>query len=182
MRGARNLCKCAGRIINLPTQKRHQALHLEVWRHQHHTYTAFVISPHSQKPGAYTAPHFHGDDALGAIFYVDAPPGRHTCTVRTYARTPVHICVYPQHWLTHVSCILGSTRFCYDDATGTPQRARWEQLDPLMVRSLHSQGRGHVEPEAGDLVVMPAGWLRHWVPPIRGDAVRTVVVLNMVCL
>ena len=75
-----------------------------------------------------------------------------------------------------------STRFCYDDATGTPQRARWEEFDPAMVRSFEPPGaKRFVEPERGDLVVVPAGWLRHWVPPIDGG-VRTVVVLNMVCL
>ena len=75
-----------------------------------------------------------------------------------------------------------STRFCYDDARGSPQRARWDELDPAMVRSLPHE-RGFVEPERGDLVVIPAGWLRHWVPPIaESGSVRTVVVLNMVCM
>ena len=104
-----------------------------------------------QKPGGYVNPHVHADDALGAIFYVDAPPRE--------------------------------TRLCYDDGAGTPQRARWEEFDPRMVRSLRGHGgRGYVEPAAGDLVIMPAGWLRHWVPPIEGDSVRTAVVLNLVCL
>lgn len=75
-----------------------------------------------QKPGGFTVPHFHSDDALGAIFYLDAPPG--------------------------------STRLCYDDAEGTPQRERWEKYDPRMVRS---PGRGYVEAVAGDLIIIPVG-------------------------
>lgn len=102
-----------------------------------------------QTSGAYTNPHVHADDVLGAIFYVDAPPG---------------------------------TRLCYDDGRGTPERARWDEYDPGMVRDV---GRGHVAASRGDLIVAPLGWLRHWVPPVRVDGavpVRTAVVLNMACL
>merc|ERR1712146_50781 len=52
-------------------------------------------------------------------------------------------------------------------------RGHADELDPAMVRTLPHE-RAFVEPNQGDLVVVPAGWLRHWVPPIDGDSVRTV--------
>ena len=101
-----------------------------------------------QKPGAFTDPHVHADDALGAIFYVDAPAPK-------------------------------PARMCFDGAHDSAQRARWAEHDPAMVRDV---ALGHVDMEEGDLIIAPVGWLRHWVPPIEGDAARTTLILNMVCL
>ncbi|KAH8050163.1 hypothetical protein JL722_11543 [Aureococcus anophagefferens] len=56
------------------------------------------------------------------------------------------------------------TRFCYDDSLGTPTRERWETYDPALVGPL-AETRHHVEPQTGDLILAPVGWLRHWVPP-----------------
>jgi len=72
------------------------------------------------------------------------------------------------------------TRFCYDDSLGTPARERWETYDPALVGPL-AETRHHVEPQTGDLILAPVGWLRHWVPPVDADG-RTAVVFNVVCL
>lgn len=67
-----------------------------------------------------------------------------------------------------------------DDLLG--HKAKWERNAPILTKDL-GVDRGYIAAEAGDLILFPVGYVRHWVPPIRGDGVvRTVVVMNMVCL
>ena len=58
---------------------------------------------------------------------------------------------------------------------------RPHQTEPHALVGPLAETRHHVEPQTGDLILAPVGWLRHWVPPVDADG-RTAVVFNVVCL
>jgi hypothetical protein len=106
-----------------------------------------------QKTGSHTKKHVHHDDSYGGIFYLDVPKG---------------------------------TRFCFSNSSDT--KHRWEKYAPDMTEDLfpgapHSNYPGYVEPRQGDIVLVPVGWLNHWVPRMEfgKDEKRTSVVFNMIC-
>ena len=76
-----------------------------------------------------------------------------------------------------------ATRFCYDASESTAQKDLWREHAPQLTSGNISGGRGYVAAGPGDIVFAPIGWLRHWVPPVLASgAVRTAVVLNMICI
>jgi len=106
-----------------------------------------------QRSGSLTNRHIHPDDSYGGIFYLDVPEG---------------------------------TKFCFSNESWG--KGSWLEYAPELTEDLFPDAPdkdypGYVEPRAGDILLAPVGWLKHWVPKmtIPPGQKRTSVVFNMIC-
>jgi hypothetical protein len=112
-----------------------------------------------QQAGAKTNIHLHPDDTYGGLFYLEAPKG---------------------------------TQMCYSNSETTDQKKSWYEHAPEFTENLFPEAPGetgfeypgYIVPQAGDFVLFPVGWMKHWVPKIQmapGEK-RTSVVFNLICI
>lgn len=112
-----------------------------------------------QRAGAKTNQHFHPDDTYGGLFYLDAPP---------------------------------RTKMCFSNSEGSIEKNSWWRHSPKFTENLFPDAPGtmgddypsYFEPRAGDFVLFPVGWVKHWVPhmEMEADEKRTSVVFNLICI
>lgn len=72
------------------------------------------------------------------------------------------------------------TKFCYDSKNTLGGKKRFFDRLPQFVEDFKKPQ--YVSPRAGDILLVPVAWMRHWVPPIQGDDLRTSIAFSLKCL